>query len=528
MSLQLDLTAPAGPDRVDPDALIREARRRARRRRACRFVALACLIAVGAVVYAVSVGGSRVVRARTAAHPPSVNVHAFRGHGELAFISRGQLWVLAGQGGTLRHLSVPRGDAPRSPALSPDGRWLAYIVARAGDLYGPSQLWISHADGTGPHRVPNLVVTQFVGWSSRADLVAVTTGHSATAHFALPAVLDVVSPDGRIRALLRPATQPPTVHGGIWSATWSPTGASLAVSTDSAAPHAGTQIVDVPVAAGARPSVWLSIPSTERLRGGLGCGRRCGDTEAIADLAGWWPTWGIGFWVFSSGMTHNSDSTPLAVITRPGGPPRALANTPSDGVTDAVSGSSHGQLALVESADEAGRDDAAGKTVERCSPDTSNCRALPGARTWTGSPLGCQPCFGASGSGPGSAVSLDPAWSPGGTLLAYVKAPVYRGGGSPRLAWFQAHQLEVWNSRTDLTRQLGAISGASVPTWSRNGRSILYVSGNGLWLADGRTGRTVEIEHPLYRESAWRKVGSTDLSFYGQIPWTQQFSWFSR
>jgi Tol biopolymer transport system component len=158
---------------------------------------------------------------------------------------------------------------------------------------------------------------------------------------------------------------------------------------------------------------------------------------------------------------------------------------------------------------------------------TFGCTALPRASTWTGRQLKCKPCFGAPATGPGSAVSLDPAWSPDGASLAYVKAPAYRAAAGPSLAWFQAHQLYVWNSRTDATRRIGAINGSSLPTWSRNGKSLLYVSGDGLWLADA-TGKTVEIEHPLYRESTWKTVGTTDLAFYGQIPWSRQFSWYTQ
>jgi hypothetical protein len=183
---------------------------------------------------------------------------------------------------------------------------------------------------------------------------------------------------------------------------------------------------------------------------------------------------------------------------------------------------------VIASSTSAGREYAIGKTVELCSPATFSCTALLGTSTWTGRPLKCKPCFGAPATGPGSAVSLDPAWSPDGAVLAYAKAPAYRAAAGPNLSWFQAHQLYVWNARTDATRRIGAISGSSLPTWSHDGKSLLYVSGDGLWLADATTGTAVEIEHPLYRESTWNKVGSTDLAYYGQVPWSKQFSWYSR
>jgi len=65
------------------------------------------------------------------------------------------------------------------------------------------------------------------------------------------------------------------------------------------------------------------------------------------------------------------------------------------------------------------------------------------------------------------------------------------------------------------------------PPWSRDGKSVLYVSDDGLWLANASTGKTTEIAHQIYPETAWNKVASTALSFYGQVPWSQRFSWHS-
>jgi hypothetical protein len=507
----------------ETEALIREARRRTRRRRARRVVALAVLTGIGLAVSAVVGGGSGGVVAATATHPYA-NLRAFKGQGELAFISRGQGWVIDGGRGTLRRLPAPGGDTPSSPVFSHDGRWLAYVAAPSQDSDGPSELWIAHADGTGAHRVRDLAVNRFVGWSPGADLIAVGAGESTRVPYDSPTAVDLVSPDGRARALLaRSGQRPMVISGGIWSVVWSPNGRSLAVSTYSPERDAGMQILNVPVAPGARPTVWLSIRSAQRLTGALSCGRSCVAESAIADLAGWWPKWGIAFWVFTSGMTHNSDSTPLAVIARPDAKPRVVAQTLSDGTTDAADAGPGGELALVASSNSAGREYTTGKTVEQCSP--FSCTAPPHASTWTGRPLKCRPCFGAPAAGPGSAVSLDPAWSPDGTLVAYTKAPAYRAGGNPTLAWFQAHQLDVWNARTDTTHRIGAISGSSLPTWSGDGKKLLYVSADGLWLANAVTGKAVEIEHPLYRQSTWKHVADTNLAFYGQIPWSKQFSW---
>ena len=464
------------PSEADIQALIKEARRRTRRRRARWVAAIVVVVGVGAAVAGLIGGGvSRSARGSITPTARFVNIHAFTGDGELAFVSRGKAWVLDGARGTLRRLPVPRGERPSSPVFSHDGRWLAYVTTRRRNASGPLELWIARSDGTASRHVSDLAVNQFFGWSPRTDLVAVAAGESQHPPEGFGTALDVISPQRRVRSLFAPSSR----VGAIWSGAWSPNGRSIAVSTYSVARDSGTQILDVPVT-GARPAVWLSIRNSRRLTGALGCGSLCGGDYAIVDLAGWWPKWGIAFWIYSSGMTHNSDATPLAVIREPHGRLRVIARTLSDGTTDAVAADDRGELALVASSTSTGRDYAAGKTVQRCSPASFSCTAVPEASTWDGAPLACRPCFGAPATGPGSAVTLDPAWSPDGRLLAYVKAPAYRGSGNPSLAWFQAHQLEVWNPHTNHTRPIGTIRGASLPTWSRNGKSLLYVSQDGL------------------------------------------------
>ena len=66
-----------------------------------------------------------------------------------------------------------------------------------------------------------------------------------------------------------------------------------------------------------------------------------------------------------------------------------------------------------------------------------------------------------------------------------------------------------------------------MPSWSHSGTRLLYVSGDGLWLVPATSGPAVEIEHPLVPEAQWRAVARNQLSFYGQIPWSAHFSWWS-
>lgn len=55
--------------------------------------------------------------------------------------------------------------------------------------------------------------------------------------------------------------------------------------------------------------------------------------------------------------------------------------------------------------------------------------------------------------------------------------------------------------------------------WSNDGKTLLYVADDGLWLvpADGGHSPT-EIVAPLFAPGAWP-------SYYGEVNWIDQFSW---
>jgi hypothetical protein len=87
----------------------------------------------------------------------------------------------------------------------------------------------------------------------------------------------------------------------------------------------------------------------------------------------------------------------------------------------------------------------------------------------------------------------------------------------------------VLNTTAGTTNRIGTVDGSALPTWSGNGKDLLYESNDGLWLMPISTGKPVEIVHPLYSEADWNSKGShlASVSFYGQIPWQYQFSWWS-
>jgi hypothetical protein len=56
--------------------------------------------------------------------------------------------------------------------------------------------------------------------------------------------------------------------------------------------------------------------------------------------------------------------------------------------------------------------------------------------------------------------------------------------------------------------------------WSADGKSLLYVADDGIWLLPTPASAPVEIATPLFARSSWP-------SYYGQIAWPSQFAWWS-
>ncbi|MHB1497290.1 MAG: hypothetical protein ACYCXN_05195, partial [Acidimicrobiales bacterium] len=63
---------------------------------------------------------------------------------------------------------------------------------------------------------------------------------------------------------------------------------------------------------------------------------------------------------------------------------------------------------------------------------------------------------------------------------------------------------------------------------SKNGEEILYVRDNALWLSPVLGGKATELETPLFPPAEWQDVLRSGISFYGQVNWGGQFSWWSR
>jgi len=133
------------------------------------------------------------------------------GHGELAVVSSGQIYLLGGPAGRLTHVALPA--RATAPTWSPDHRWLAVRVGQS--------LYLVRANGRGAHRLaPRGRVVTDAAWSPTRDVLVVASylrKHSASPHYHV----DLVSTAGHSRTLSKSSF--------VSGMAWSPDGASVAI-----------------------------------------------------------------------------------------------------------------------------------------------------------------------------------------------------------------------------------------------------------------------------------------------------------
>ena len=460
---------------------------------------------------AISTGGSESPTARAsltfAAAGPGVNARAFAHEGDLAFISRGTLWVLDGSTGRLRRVAVPPDLAPEAPAFSPDGRWLSYLAGSghaAVASWNTGELWIAHANGSDPREVGWLNEPNVIGWSPHADELAVTdqgtvrSPYGETLEHQTSAWL--IAPSGSGRKLMSAYE----IDGGAWS----PDGAELAIASDSGYVYGpkpwAASLVAYPVAGG-KPTVWLRLPSSSVLWPPIRSDKKAVYNQNVLLPAGWWPRWGIGFWATNSSSNDPSvrkgSGVTLWHLAAPALTPRLLGETLSDGAVSPIVASANGELAITE--DGGAEPIWQNQQVERCSPATQSCVPV---------------------TQPHRTVSLDPAWSPDGSTLVYLVGNNLGSAGNAGFLqgavarFYDTLQLRLYTATTGTTRTVPAARGAVVPIWARSGTRLLFVADDGLWLWKNPKGAPSEIAGPLFQPNNWN-------AFFAQLDWTDQFAW---
>jgi hypothetical protein len=439
-----------------------ESRNAWRLRRAVLAVLVSAASLAGVAPAAAAVGAAPPVPALRLPYGLSVaNRAALAGHGNLAFISQGKLLVIAGGSGKIRDLGEVAGLNSIGPQFSPDGKWLAY------DL-GTGSEWLARADGTGPHQVAregmpqwlpgNLLKIGNAVWSISSMGALRPEGSAPT--------LTTWSADGKEYVYLE--TGPTTRRGTTSTTPW-----RLEVSTSLDGPR----------------STWYRTVITVGPSGASG--NYITNVFVIPDHRGL-------LIEMDPGLSDDADGSPMYELSSPGAPLVKLATMLGPQAGGTVTFGPNGSFALGAGAN---RYAWMTKSVLLCHATSERCAPV---------------------AVPKGVLSLDPAWSPSGQALAFVEAPSSNIGSffpNTVTRWYATHHLFLVDSATSQPVQLAGTQGASVPVWSRDGRSLLYVSGDGLWLLSTPGAKPVEVAASLFA-APWP-------TYYGQVDWSDEYAWSS-
>ena len=434
----------------------------------------------------VSVAAPAGPAAAASAAAAGVEAKAFDGHGRLAFVSGGRLYVLDGSGAgrpaTLH--AVASGPTPGSPAWSPDGRWLAYLIgARAADgAVTSGALWLAGPDGQDAHQV--LPKVAGFAWSPKADELAATS--------AVGGNLFAVQPGKPTYPMLE-------VPGQFDGApVWSPNGREVAIAT----------VTMTATGRFASSDIDLFVPSEGIVVNSLASSRR---DALIVD--GWWAD-GEGLLAWSDpGDVASTPADTLPLVSYPLGdePTATLASTPA-----------YPSFAVP---------DGAGVTLV-----TGEDRALWNAKTITY-------CNVSGHCGPAQAalpapVNLDPASSQwqGEPDLAFAHCATEPTQPAQATAAATPQELSAWYRTCRLWYAAGAGgnalavtragTGVAAPTWSGADGDLLYVRDNSLWLIPMRQPNGAPSTAPA-RPVVGKLFAGSWPNADGYTAWRTQFAWHS-
>ncbi len=154
---------------------------------------------------------------------------------------------------------------------------------------------------------------------------------------------------------------------------------------------------------------------------------------------------GLLYW-FDPGSADAADGQALYLIKAPGQHPIRVGGTLTGPGYVAVSRT--GEFAIVNGLNRYAWQT---KTLELCSPISGSCTPVRAPR---------------------GELTLDPAWSPDGHVLAFVEAPASPAAGFPQpvvARWYATHTLWILRTPGTAVHEMPGSKGATAPVWSASG-----------------------------------------------------------
>ncbi len=428
--------------------------------------------------------------------------------GRLAYVQGGDIWTKELPDGKAQRLTTDGRNSEPQPRWSASGAWLAFrtehqaIISRQVPCDVPTprqelcrepvalqqrQVWVMDADGSRTHALRADLSVEAFAWAPTSDRLAFVTEKGD---------LQTVNADGSNLVTLVPHSEADGTTGQVGRIAWSPDGAWIAY--DWQLTQAETTVT--------YQGLWkVSTNGKERVQLYISGAPKRG--EAI--LAGWSPQgkrllfWqsetrtgtllgGVGFYAVSAEQAASPSPAPVQFTN--------AMLTYADFFASAPQDSPSGQQDVVA-------------FVAGSSQATWNGKRIAALQLLT----------------PKGIAAISPAWSPGGTRLAYVAMPESPDTGMNDISLQDLMQRHLWivdASGEDPPRPLtnaGAYRDER-PQWSADGNYILFarLDSKGrasLWIiaADGTSTRQVVEE---------LTPAPDPTGFFGHVDWDALFDWW--
>ena len=455
---------------------------------------------------------------------------AWRGHGDLAYVSAGSLKILDSAGAVTTVTGPPAQGTDGSPAWSADGRWLAFLHRGPAEGFSVPlpTLWVARRGEGSAQQVGTEPASSFA-WSPTADVLAFAVPSSMAGGPASAGGLWTDVPGRAPARLVSLVVGASTVAADVAGPAWSAGGGTIAFGvtvpsrTAVAASSAGS------ASAGGTPAGASAV---------VGAGvRAVGELDTVGatggpivtlyrspgsgvELAGPWP--GGGGWLFWS------DAGFSASIAADGLPLRSLATGSDIPTTLATTLVGSMWLAPDPAANAVAVVAGAGRSVWQAGRHVEVCRFPAAPR--------CQPV-----PTPAGTVGLYPLWGPNGDLLfstADAGGPLGTGPGFPAYGtsamarWdrsFQAWTAPTPGGRAGTVTLAASEPGSILARAGSPGTALLVVRDDALWIQPLSTSTStststsaptspVEVAGPLFSPAV-------PTGYYGEVDWDATFAW---